>query len=64
MPRVDLTYAPVLLSVTAAAAYLGRSATSLRALSIPRKRDGGRVYYHRQDSKKRAISRRYPAIRA
>ena len=49
MARVDLTYAPVLLSLTAAAAYLGRSANSLRELPIPRKRDGGRVYYHRAD---------------
>ena len=32
MARVDLTYAPVLLSVTAAAAYLGRSANIIREL--------------------------------
>ena len=49
MGKVDLTFAPRLLSANEAAAYIGVSASTLRALPIPRKVMGGRRLFDRLD---------------
>lgn len=47
--RTDITYAPRLLGAADAAAYLGVSPTTLRALPIPRRVLGGRRLFDRLD---------------
>lgn len=45
----DLSFAPRLMGVGMAAAYLGISTSTLRGLSIPRKVHGARRLYDRLD---------------
>lgn len=47
--RAEINYAPRLLGLPEAAAYLGISATTLRGLAIPRRALGGRRLYDRID---------------
>ena len=44
-----MSYPPILMKTTDAAAYLGISEATLRSLSIPRKVRGGNRLYYRPD---------------
>lgn len=47
--KLDLTFSPRLMKTSQAAQYIGVSATKLRELPIPAKRDGGNILYDRID---------------
>lgn len=49
MARIEISFPPRLLSVSAAAAYLGLSATTLRGLPIPRRMHNSRRLYDIRD---------------
>lgn len=57
--RAALTYQPRLLGEAEAAACMGVSLNTLRAMPIPRKRHGARVLYHRHDLDSYAASIAY-----